>query len=75
MKWWIHDLAHSLASVMGMLLNGAGGNTGSQVRKSFGLVEDKTFKNSYKLVANQLAGGENLELNSANRFVFLKKYL
>jgi len=60
----------SLASVMGMLLNGAGGNTGSQVRKSFGLVEDKTFKNSYKLVANQLAGGENLELNSANRIYY-----
>ena len=60
---------------MGMLLNGAGGDTRSQVRKSFGLVEDKTFKNSYKLVANQLAVGENLELNSANRFVFLKKYL
>ena len=60
---------------MGMLLNGAGGNTGSQVRKSFNLVEDTTFKKSYKLVANQLADGENLELNSANRFVFLKKYL
>ena len=60
---------------MGMLLNGAGGETKSQVRKSFGLVEDTTFKKSYKLVANQMAGGENLDLNSANRFVFLKKFL
>ena len=60
---------------MGMLLNGAGGETRSQVRKSFNLVEDKTFKKSYKLVANQLADGENLELNSANRFVFLKNHL
>ena len=60
---------------MGMLLNGAGGETRSQVRKSFGLVEDTTFKKSYKLVANQMAGGEDLDLNSANRFVFLKNHL
>jgi len=60
----------SLASVMGMLLNGAGGETRSQVRKSFGLVEDTTFKKSYKLVANQMAGGEDLHLNSANRVYY-----
>jgi len=53
-----------------MLLNGAGGETRSQVRKSFGLVEDTTFKKSYKLVANQMAGGENLDLNSANRLYY-----
>ena len=59
---------------MGMLLNGAAGNTSTQVRKSFGLVEDTTFKKSYKLVANQLEGGENFDLNSANRFAFFKEY-
>ena len=59
---------------MGMLLNGAGGDTRSQVRKSFGLVKDTTFKKSYKFVANQLEGGENFDLNSANRFEFFKEY-
>ena len=60
--------SYSLTSALGMLLNGASGDTAKQVLSSFGIEENKeNFIENYKLVANQLKSTENFKLNSANR--------
>ena len=60
--------SYSLTSALGMLLNGASGDTAKQVLSSFGIEENKEiFIQNYKLVANQLKSTENFKLNSANR--------
>ena len=62
--------SYSLTSALGMLLNGASGDTAKQVLSSFGIEENKEiFIQNYKLVANQLKSTENFKLNSANRLV------
>ena len=62
--------SYSLTSALGMLLNGASGDTAKQVLSSFGIEENKeNFIENYKLVANQLKSTENFKLNSANRLV------
>ena len=62
--------SYSLTSALGMLLNGASGDTAKQVLSSFGIEENKEiFIENYKLVANQLKSTENFKLNSANRLV------
>ena len=63
--------SYSLVSALGMLLNGASGETANQVLSSFGLEEEKDFIQNYKLVANQLKSNENFKLNSANRLVHI----
>ena len=64
--------SYSLTSALGMLLNGASGDTAKQVLSSFGIEEDKdNFIQNYKLVANQLKSNENFKLNSANRLVHM----
>jgi serpin B len=62
--------SYSLVSALGMLLNGASGDTANQVLSSFGLEEEKDFIQNYKLVANQLKSNENFKLNSANRVYY-----
>ena len=66
--------SYSLTSVLGMLLNGAGGDTAKQVLSSFGIVEEKKdiYIQNYKLVANQLKCTKNFKLNSANRLVYTR---
>ena len=62
--------SYSLTSALGMLLNGASGDTAKQVLSSFGIEENKEiFIQNYKLLANQLKSNENFKLNSANRLV------
>jgi len=63
--------SYSLTSALGMLLNGASGDTAKQVLSSFGIEENKEiFIQNYKLVANQLKSTENFKLNSANRVYY-----
>ena len=63
--------SYSLTSALGMLLNGASGETAKQILSSFGIVEENKdiYIQNYKLVANQLKSTENFKLHSANRLV------
>jgi len=67
--------SYSLTSALGMLLNGASGDTAKQVLSSFGIEENKEiFIQNYKLVANQLKSTENFKLNSANRVYYQQNW-